>query len=39
MKKNWTTPNCMTMTAKSLSHHIQVAAWSGEGICDSCVFR
>ena len=39
MKKNWTTPTCKTLTAKALSKHIQAAAWSGEGICHSCVFR
>ena len=36
MKKIWNKPACVTLHAKDLEKHIQVAAWSG---CLSCVFR
>ena len=39
MKKLWKKPICNTLMAEDLSRHIKVAAWSGEGICDSGVFR
>lgn len=39
MKKLWKKPICDTLLAKDLFNYIKAAAWSGEGICDSAVFR
>jgi len=39
MRKLWEKPVCTTLMSQELSTHIKAAAWSGEGICDSGVFR
>lgn len=39
MKKFWKKPVCTTLMAQELSTHIKAAAWSGEDICHSGVFR
>ena len=39
MRKHWNKPMCTTLMAQELSNHIKAAAWSGESMCASGVFR
>jgi len=39
MKKTWKKPLSTTLMPQELTNHIKAAAYSGESICDSGVFR